>query len=90
MYIRLLLMLCLEKQNRQLLLALIQAVTSLCGITSSGNLFSTFLVVCVHSCLIYTGSTVRPRLSGPLLSGFLAIQKKKVGYIFTEYVMHPT
>ena len=37
--------------------------------------------------LVYCG-TVRPRLSGPLLSGSLAIRKKIVGYRFTEYTMH--
>ena len=33
-------------------------------------------------------NTVRPRLSGPLLSGSLAIRKKIVGHRFTAYVMH--
>ena len=33
-------------------------------------------------------ATVRPRLSGPLLSGSLAIRKKIVGYRFTAYGMH--
>ena len=33
-------------------------------------------------------TTVRPRLSGPLLSGSLAIRKKIVGYRFSAYAMH--
>ena len=33
-------------------------------------------------------SAVRPRLSGPLLSGSRAIRKKIVGYRFTAYAMH--
>ena len=33
----------------------------------------------------YIAGTVRPRLSGPLLSGSLAIRKKIVGYRFTAY-----
>ena len=32
--------------------------------------------------------TVRPHLSGPLLSGSLAIRKKIIGYRFTAHVMH--
>ena len=32
--------------------------------------------------------TVRPRLSGPFLSGSLAIRKKIAGYQFTAYVIH--
>ena len=32
--------------------------------------------------------TVRPRLSGPLLSGSLAIRKKIAGYRVTAHVMH--
>ena len=47
-----------------------------------------------HHRLVITGyfvpqhSTVRPRLSGPLLPGSLTIWKKIVGYRFTAYGMH--
>ena len=41
-----------------------------------------------HSSLLIIGTKVKPRLSGPLLSGSLAIRKKIVGYRFTAYAMH--
>ena len=43
-------------------------------------------LLCMYSYIIIT--TVRPRLSAPLLSGSLAIRKKFVGYRFTACAMH--
>ena len=54
-------------------------------------LFFTGQVLCKHTWLVETGhGTVRPRLSGPRLSGSLAIRKKIAGYRCAAYVMHTT
>ena len=49
-----------------------------------------YRLVWLASMQVLVGTTVRPRVSDPLLSASLTIRKKIAGFRFTAYVIHPT
>ena len=70
--------------------ALVRVLSTICskGLKGTYRYWILCTSTCTSTCTYKNTCTVRPRLSGPRLSGSLAIRKKIVGYRFTAYVMH--